>query len=1513
MFRVTLKGSLKMALLVTLLFTKAFSQNFVYTQNFETINPFKFWTSNATYTINFFGPSSDRFVDGTKSLKMDITINGNGTNDCYYYWTLPVSVNLHGKMDFSVYLWMDSPTAQLVKLGYDYDFPPTGLTRIPGAPAVTQFNTWFNQKISLSDDIIYHADYFAHNKIYGSTYDDFGRQLGFIPLMIKAKGSHRLVFYIDKLELKGTVLDQTTFPLQYTAWWAAFQTKLLGIVTLKHTERLALPPIPNITGLTLTSKGQAYYNSLQKANTDINNLFGMMDGKPYFAPTVMDSLEELIGLWPSWVQLLNVEINNQAAKLVPFSINPTQYNRLTGTNIPGDIISNPKFTARVCASEYEPFSLFLQARAAVNNIKVQWTSLTGSGGTIPASALDAFIAKVWYQNGYDINGRTGKWLTQELLIKNDALILVDETAKTNSLLVQRTDGTTYYINISGTSTSIPTNVKIKDAAVLQPFSLTADRNKQLWFTLHVPANTAPGKYTGNITITADVIGTVTTIPVEIEVLSFKLNPSRLSYSLYYHGYVDDANWQKDPFTSFAKSSNQYKIEMTDMKEHGVLYPTTYQSLNNIGADLTIRNQVGLPKDRLFVTGFETGNPSTTAALTTLKNSVTSWKNKIAQYGYSNLYVYGIDEAVGDVLLSERPAWQAVHDAGAKVFAAGYYKHYDVVGDLLDCANIQPDPRKEQADLYHSSGKKIYDYHNPMAGVEDPEVYRRNYGFLLWKNNYDGVMNYAYQRNYGHIWNDFDPEPTQPHPYRDHVYSYPISDGVISTVQWEGFREAVDDIRYVSTLQDKIDSLKNLGRDVSSFQQFANSIDPTQDLNSTRYAIIDKINLLLGSGGITDNIPPAIVSVVALTPNNVTIKFSEKVRTTEVPVLSNYTINNGITVTNALLNSARDEVTLTTSSLTANKTYALIVSNIKDDAGNVISANSTNFQFQQQQQATAKDITLLAEKGIPANGTTLKYKTGSAGLKVAYCTSTSSTVAFTVNIPSAGNWYVWGRFFWETATTTGPNSFFISVDNGTKLKFGNNDVNLNKWYWGGDGSTSTGTPKILSLGNLTVGQHTITVFGDEVGATNMLDEILLSTNPNSHPTDDKITLTAENGTLTNGAALKTQTGSLGTKVAYCAATTSSISFDVRFLQTANYYVWGRFYFAGTGTDPNCFYLSIDGGIKRLFGNNKDNFNKWHWGGNGNVETGPLTAISIGNFGAGSHTVTISGFEFGPNVMVDMVLVTSDPNYIPTDADFIGNTIATPNGDTFLLTAETGTLANGSALKTQIGSIGTKVAYCTSTTSTISFNVKFLQLANYYVWGRFYFAGTGTDPNSFYFSVDGGFKRKFGNNKDNYNKWHWGGNGNVETGPITSLAIGSFGAGQHTITVSGLEFGPNVMVDMVLITTDPDYVPTDAGIALLKRGNEQNEITEIPTEFELSQNYPNPFNPTTKIKYAIPYDSHLTLKVFDILGREVATLVNEKKVAGFYEANFDASKLSSGIYIYQIKTNDMVVSKKMMLVK
>ena len=95
--------------------------------------------------------------------------------------------------------------------------------------------------------------------------------------------------------------------------------------------------------------------------------------------------------------------------------------------------------------------------------------------------------------------------------------------------------------------------------------------------------------------------------------------------------------------------------------------------------------------------------------------------------------------------------------------------------------------------------------------------------------------------------------------------------------------------------------------------------------------------------------------------------------------------------------------------------------------------------------------------------------------------------------------------------------------------------------------------------------------------------------------------------------------------------------------------------------------------------------------------------------------------------------------------------------------------------------------------------------------------------------------------------------------------------------------------------------------------KEEHNNLPTNFSLEQNYPNPFNPTTVINFSIPKNYMVSIRVYDILGNEVANLMNEEKTAGSYSINFNASKLSSGVYFYRMQAGSFVKTKKLILMK
>jgi hypothetical protein len=136
------------------------------------------------------------------------------------------------------------------------------------------------------------------------------------------------------------------------------------------------------------------------------------------------------------------------------------------------------------------------------------------------------------------------------------------------------------------------------------------------------------------------------------------------------------------------------------------------------------------------------------------------------------------------------------------------------------------------------------------------------------------------------------------------------------------------------------------------------------------------------------------------------------------------------------------------------------------------------------------------------------------------------------------------------------------------------------------------------------------------------------------------------------------------------------------------------------------------------------------------------------------------------------------------------------------------------------------------------------------------------------------------------------------------------GRHTLRVD-ITDDKGYTATAQLVIEEGGFSPAENNLA--KDESIESIKENAPQIYELGQNYPNPFNPTTKIRYAVKQDGFVTIKVYDLLGKVVATLVNENKPAGFYDVNFDASKLSSGIYFYTIRSNDFFDRKKMIILK
>jgi len=477
-------------------------------------------------------------------------------------------------------------------------------------------------------------------------------------------------------------------------------------------------------------------------------------------------------------------------------------------NLESKIQSNNRksLSIRVAQGEFESMSFYIKSKNDISDLNISSSDFSNKDSTIESKFLDIKYVKYWYQAGgawssHRIDRRKKSILVPELLINDQELIKVDKYKKINYIKTKNNG----YVHITGKKTKKRKSIEkyiINDTLTLQPVSIKKNIAEQFFVTVYISNKTKPGVYEGEIIL--DSVKIEVAIPVKIEVLPFKLEPPNLIYSLYYRGKL---HYGKRLISSELKTENQLKVELKDMVNHGVCCPTMYQKVfrgvknDNIPRNISlferyldIRESSGVANSMLFYLGLLTGGESSLNDLPGHRQKVNKIISLSKKYGVKDVFFYGKEEKRSHEYDEQKPAWDIVRQQGGKVFVAIDDRYFmKAQNSIADISVYHDDITKENSLKVHKLGSKILSYSNPQVGVENPQIYRENYGFNLLRNDFDGVMTYAYQDSMGLIWNDFD------HPnYRDLAFTYPTSDGVVGTVAWEAFREAVDDVRYYQT-------------------------------------------------------------------------------------------------------------------------------------------------------------------------------------------------------------------------------------------------------------------------------------------------------------------------------------------------------------------------------------------------------------------------------------------------------------------------------------------------------------------------------------------------------------------------------------------------------------------------------------------------------------------------------------------------------------------------------------------
>jgi len=504
----------------------------------------------------------------------------------------------------------------------------------------------------------------------------------------------------------------------------------------------------------------------------------------------------------------------------------------------GAAVAEP-LTLAACPGEYEPASFCLWAREKLDNVTVTCSDLEGPAGAISADAVDVRILKCWFQAGVGMEDVTHKTLTPELLLHDDSIVRIDPVQMTNI--------------IPGAENVDP--FTIRDAERLLPFTMRANELKQLWVLVHVPEDAQPGTYVGKLAV--EVSGKQSDeVALRLTVRPFKLAESILLYGLYYKSRIDAGEKMREAIKKYydghpdqylaaiqgLRTRQQVKAELANMVAHGVTLPYSGEYIEEtpglggprdymrVEEMLEMMKEAGMRDDIVLYAATGTAHR---------RDVVENMVRIVREHGFKDLYFASpVDEPSPEQLRQAWPALEMIHAAGAKINVATNGTTLGSPGavDMLDMV-ILSGPRAWYADRMRAAGHLLLSYDNPMTAVEEPLTFRRNRGLALWKAGFDGVCEYAYLSSCNRPWDDFD------HPrYRDFAFSYPTADGVIDTIQGEGFREAVDDVRYLSTLLAAMKTSKN-AKLIQETQKWLDNLDPFADLDRIREEMAKRIESL----------------------------------------------------------------------------------------------------------------------------------------------------------------------------------------------------------------------------------------------------------------------------------------------------------------------------------------------------------------------------------------------------------------------------------------------------------------------------------------------------------------------------------------------------------------------------------------------------------------------------------------------------------------------------------------------
>lgn len=635
----------------------------------------------------------------------------------------------------------------------------------------------------------------------------------------------------------------------------SFEFNLLQV----KLKRLQLESIPSLAAAVAEEESEILATHAQIVN-EAKAINGRLN--QYQLSIEKDNLNRLTNIFP----VVNYKLSHPYENLKYYPWQATGSVLFNDQSLAVPVESGLSSSLVVSQEQEEPFSFILQnlsdSDIKINSIHVKLAS--DQGVPFPEAKIDIKIVKNWFVGSKEVlqvesYSLAHPILAPELLLKNDDLVSVDYLAKRNYLKIKN-DNLESYIDISSPKILMPNNITTSDSDTLQAFSIKSYKSKQIWLTVSTNGLKLKGVFKGNIIVNYRLKNNLETlkIPFKIDILNIKLLKPELFYGVFY------ASQLKADFglKALSKNKSQYLAELKDLKSHGIDYPTLYiggDSESVISRYLRYRESLKFPCDRGY---FIYGIADTTVPTSMIESNVKilqSLMQKNTHCEKSEIYLYGIDGASGNLLLKQQAAWAEVHKAGAKIFASSFEKDPLIVKNTLDNLLYSRISSKDVVAGFRKSNKDVFMYGNPQSGLPTPDRYRRNYGYFLILNNYTGAMPFAYQisfpdrygydkgvfndgrcsnaeSDYCSAWNNFDSLI-----FYDHMFTYPTSIGVIDTTQWEGYAAAITDIRYYTTLKELM--LKCNQQNINCRFEINNLID-IDNPQETRKRIVEKIKLLL---------------------------------------------------------------------------------------------------------------------------------------------------------------------------------------------------------------------------------------------------------------------------------------------------------------------------------------------------------------------------------------------------------------------------------------------------------------------------------------------------------------------------------------------------------------------------------------------------------------------------------------------------------------------------------------------